>query len=59
MSREAARGLPVAGATESSLLKLLPRPSLKSRLTSLLPLATLRSWSLKSTEPECEWPMLE
>ena len=34
----------------------LPRPSLSSRLTSRLPLATLAS--LRSMEPECEWPML-
>ena len=32
VSREAARGFE-AGAAESSLLKLLPRPSLRSKLT--------------------------
>ena len=61
LSRLAARGLAPAlstGATESSELKLLPRPSLSSRLTSRFPLvATLAS--LRSIDPEWECPMLK
>ena len=59
LSRLAARGLlpTVPGAHESSELKLLARPSLSSSETSLFPLATLASF--RSTEPECECPILQ
>ena len=58
MSRLAALGLEMMWtATESSELKLLALASLNSRLTSLLALATLTS--LRSIEPEWEWPVLK
>ena len=55
VSREAARGWARAGGAEDSSLLKLPRPSLRSRLTSRLLLAG----SCRSTEPEWEAPMLE
>ena len=57
MSRLAALGLLIIGAQESSELKELPLPSLSSKLTSRLPLATLASF--RSIEPLCEWAMLQ
>ena len=57
LSKLAALGLLIIGAQESSELKLLPLPSLSSKLTSRLPLATLASF--RSIEPECEWAMLK